>query len=93
MYISSLFAAVEPTIAEGIKALPPAKQHELRALLQAFAGLSILAFALVGIVWWTAYMLRRRLRRRLGATQPVHDAWYQKPAPTDSVSDLDEPRS
>ncbi len=90
--MSSLVAVVEPIVAEGAKNLSPAKVQQARALVPALAGLLILAFALVGLTWWTAYMLRRRLRRRLGPTRPLNDAWYQKPAPNDLSSDLDEPR-
>ncbi len=93
MDMSMLVAAVEPIAAEGAKAMSPAKVHQARALIPALAGILILGFAMIGLVWWTAYMLRRRLRRRLGPTQPVRDAWYQNPPPNDLSTDLDEPRS
>ena len=92
MGLSTLVAALEPVAAEGVKNLSPAKVQQARAPIPALAGLVILAFALVGLVWWTAHLLRRRLRRRLGATRPLPDAWYRKPAPQDLSSDLDEPR-
>jgi hypothetical protein len=92
MGLSTFVAAVEPIAAEGINTLSPAKAQQARALIPALAGLVILAFALVGLVWWSAHRLRRRLRGRLGSSRPVRDAWYQKPAPNDLSSDLDEPR-
>ncbi len=93
MDMSMLFAAVEPLAAEGAKAVSPAKVHQARALIPAFAGIVILGFAMIGLVWWTAYMLRRRLRRRLGPTRPVRDAWYQNPSPNQLSTDIDEQRS
>ena len=90
--MSTLVAAAEPIAVEGAKTLSPAKVQQARALVPALAGLLILAFAMVGLVWWTAHLVRRRLRRRLGPTRPLHDAWYQKPAANDLSSDLDEPR-
>ena len=92
MGLSTFVAAIEPIAAEGVKSFSPAKAQQARALIPALAGLMILGFALVGLVWWTASALRRRLRRRLGASRPVHDAWYRKPASNDLSSDLDEPR-
>ena len=92
MGLSTIVAAVEPIATEGAKNLSAAKVHQARALIPALTGILILGFVLVGVVLWTAYMLRRRLRRRLGASRPVHDAWYQKPAPNDLSTDLDEPR-
>jgi hypothetical protein len=93
MGMSTLWAAAEPIAAEGAKTLSPAKVQQARALVPALAGLLILAFALVGLVWWTAYLLRRRLRSRLGPTRPVRDAWYQHPEPKDLSPDSDEPGS
>jgi hypothetical protein len=92
MGLSTFVAAIEPIAAEGVKSLSPAKAQQARALIPALAGLVILAFALVGLVWWTAHRLRRRLRHRLGSSRPMRDAWYQTPAPNDLSSDLDEPR-
>jgi hypothetical protein len=92
MGLSTLVAAAEPIAAEGAKTLSPAKVQQARALIPALAGLVILAFALLAVVWWTAHRLRRRLRHRLGSSRPVRDAWYRKPTPNDSSSDLDEPR-
>ena len=92
MSMSTLVAAVEPIAAEGAKTISPAKAQQARGLIPAMAGLIILGFALIALVWWTAYTLRRRFRSRLGSSTPVRDAWYQKPAPSDLSSDLDEPR-
>ncbi|HEY1785148.1 MAG TPA: hypothetical protein VGG30_06335 [Pirellulales bacterium] len=93
MGLSMLVAAVEPVAVEGVKNLSPAKVQQAHALIPAMAGLVILGFALMGLVWWTAHLLRRRLRRRLGSSRPAHDDWYRKPAPNDLSSDPDEPRS
>jgi hypothetical protein len=91
MSTSTLLAAVQ-SLAELAKKLPPPKAQELRALAAAAGGLLILAFALVGMAWWTLRRVRRRMRGRLGASRSIHDAWYRKPAAGDSFSDLDEPR-
>ncbi|HEX4143297.1 MAG TPA: hypothetical protein VHY91_07085 [Pirellulales bacterium] len=93
MGLWTLIAAVEPIATEGAKNLSPEKVHRARTLIPALAGIAILGFALVGLVWWSAHLLRRRLRHRLGSSRPVRDAWYQKPAPNDLSSDPDEPRS
>jgi hypothetical protein len=54
------------------------------------AGLIILGFAVVGLAWWTLHRVRRRLRHRLGPTQPVRDPWYQKPEPGELPTEPEE---
>jgi hypothetical protein len=92
MGLSTLVAAVEPVAAEGVKAVSPAKVQQARALIPAFVGILILGSVVIGLVWWTARRRRRRMHHRLGASRPIHDAWYRKPAPNDLSSDLEEPR-
>ena len=93
MGMSTLVAAVEPIAAEGAKTISPAKPSKRARRSRPWADWSILAFALVGAgLVDRLRRLRRRLRRRLGSSRPMHDAWYQKPAPNDSSSDQDEPR-
>ncbi|HTU24423.1 MAG TPA: hypothetical protein VMF30_03425 [Pirellulales bacterium] len=85
-----LAAAAEPLAGEATK--DPQKVRKARALIPALAGIVIVGFALVGLAWWAARIARRRMGRRLGATRPIHDPWYQKPPPEDSSSDAPEAR-
>jgi hypothetical protein len=90
---SVMLLAATKSLSEIVKSLPPDKARQLQALWAAAAGLLILAFVLVGLAWWTMRRMRRRMRTRMGASRPIHDAWYQKPAPDELTSDEDEPQS